>query len=245
MSSKKFLFSAATAILAMAATAAEAQTTVTNPSTAVNSSAYNQVYVGYGSGDSGSGGGSGGGTGAENINYHDSGPGGIPAGTAGMSAPYIVNSNPCAIGNGMSAVGGPFALSGSFSHVDAACSSRANAGGLVGMKQGGMALVNLCNAQKKLADAFWYTYYMVCPGTKVRDYYKTPDGSKPVVAVVNPVTGEILNIEQSPVLGQYIRWKREQAQKAQMQLIAARRARPEWCDHVSAKEKAKHGDMCK
>lgn len=203
----------------------------------VNSSAYNVVNVGgYGGGTGGSGGTS------KQIVQYEGGPGGIQ-GVTSMGAPYIFNSNPCAIANGGSAVGGPFGASISITHIDKACDKRSNAGALTAMKQSGMALIEMCQ-QPSVADSFWYTYYLVCPGTKAKNKYVTPDGSKPVTALINPVSGEIMNLRQSPV------WKVVIAQKDQerkLQLASQQtQTIPDFCETLSdPKEKMKYAKVCK
>lgn len=198
----------------------------------VNSSAYNVVNVGgYGSG----------GTSKQIVKY-EGGPGGIQ-GVTSMGAPYIFNSNPCAIANGGSAVGGPFGASISITHIDKACDKRSNAGALAGLHQSGMAMIEMCQ-QPSVADTFWFTYYLVCPGTKIKDKYKTPDGSKPVVALINPVSGEIMNLRQSPV------WKTiiEQKDKERALQIAENQQQPivpDFCETLSdPKEKKKYSKVC-
>lgn len=201
----------------------------------VNSSAYNVVNVGgYGSGSSS-------GTSKQIVKY-EGGPGGIQ-GVTSIGAPYIFNSNPCAVANGGSAVGGPFGASVSITHIDKACDKRSNAGALVGMKQGGMAIIEMCQ-QKSVADSFWYTYYLVCPGTKVKDKYKTPDGSKPVVALINPVSGEIMNLRQSPIWKAVIEQK-EQEKKIEMASNKTEEI-PDFCGTLSdPKERNKYSKVCK
>lgn len=208
--------------LMLGSTSAFAVDGTSTSATNVTSSAYNQVYVGQG----GSG---GSGSGTQTVHYEDTGPGGIPAGTTSVGSPYIVNSNPCAIGNGGSGSGGPFGLAISLSHVDQNCSRRAYAGGFAGMAQGGMAIVIQCR-DKQVARTFWYTYYLVCPGTKIRDDYVLPDGTKPkayTYAVMNPVNGEILNIKQSPVLGTFIAQKEAAAQMAKAQMVQVQQQKPQ------------------
>lgn len=202
----------------------------------VNSSAYNVVNVGgYGSNNGGSN------TGKEIIKY-EGGPGGIQ-GVTSMGAPYIFNSNPCAIANGGSAVGGPFGASISITHIDKACDKRSNAGALTAMKQSGMAMIEMCQ-QSSVADSFWFTYYLVCPGTKPKDKYITPDGSKPVTALINPVSGEIMNLRQSPV------WKviiEQKDQERRIQLAEQeKKSVPDFCGTISdIEEKKKYSKVCK
>lgn len=208
---------------------------MTNPVNA-QSTAYNVVNVGEG--QSGS---SGGISGKETVRYENAGPGGFGVATS-IGAPYIFNSNPCAIANGGSAVGGPFAASISITNIDKACDKRSNAGALVGMKQSGMAVIEMCQ-QESVADSFWYTYYLVCPGTKVKDKFTTPDGSKPVMALINPVTGEIMNIRSSPVWGPYLKSK-------EMNVVTVSHTRqqnrpPDFCYNLSSEsEKIKYKDVC-
>lgn len=176
--------------MAMAATAT---------SGAINSSAYNQVIVGSGSGGS---------SGTQTVKYE--GPGGLPSGVTSMGAPYIMSANPCSLENGGSAVGGPFGLSVAVSKTEHGCVLVRDAGAMHSLGLQGASLAILCQG-KDNAEGFFQEFGMLCPGTKNREDYKLEDlgipGLKgtPVRAIIDPYTGRILNISQSPILAMFIK----------------------------------------
>lgn len=167
---------------------------------AISSNAYNQVIVGSGSGGSGSG--------SETVKYE--GPGGLPSGVTSMGAPYIMSANPCSLENGGSAVGGPFGLSVAVSKTEHGCVLVRDAGAMHGLGLQGASLAVLCQG-KDNAEGFFQEFGMICPGTKNREDYKLEDlgipGLKgtPVRAIVDPYTGHVLNINQSPILAMFLK----------------------------------------
>lgn len=164
----------------------------------IQSSASNQVYVLGGQTNGGS---------REVVESR--GPGGLPAGTAGMSAPYIMSANPCALENGGSLVYGPLAGSIATSHVEHGCALVRDAGAVNAVGESGTSLVVLCE-QESTAFAFFHEWGLLCPGTRNPEKYKLEDlgiqgiSGRPVVAIVSPYNGKILNASQSPILGAYL-----------------------------------------